>query len=1205
MKKLLSVLFNGWLLAAIGLLALSLLIWVVGPLVAIGSVRPLDTFWSRLILIGLIVGVYALVKVWGAWRARRANQQVVSQLLAPAPKGPADTAESPELKVLRERFEQGLQTLRDARFESHQGVWRGVKARVGKRYLYELPWYIIIGAPGSGKTTALLNSGLRFPLASATGATGAGGGPGQALAGVAGTRNCDWWFTDQAVLIDTAGRYTTQDSDQAADHSAWQGFLGLLKRSRPRQPLNGVLVTVSVPDLLTKSAAERQQQAAAVRARLQELHEQLGVRFPIYLMVSKCDLLAGFMDTLGDADRELRATPWGFTFPLDAQQHSDASGFLAEFDALGQRLTDGLIAKLQAEPDLARRARIYAFPQQFAALRNVLKAFVDEVFSPSQFEAHPLIRGVYFISGTQEGTPLDRMLGAIARSYRLERTALPPNQRSGKAFFLERLLQEVVFAESELGGTDLKWERRRGWLALAGYASVAVLATASLVAWGVSYAHNRSYIQAVAEREQAVRALLQNTPNRASPDLLVLMPVLAATRDLALGGSEGEVPWSQGFGLYQGRKLDAAAHQAYQRMLVDALLPRIALRVEDQLRTSIDNPELQYEALKAYVMLHDPGHFEAAALKAYFSADWNLNLPRSVSTAQRAELAAHLDALLAQGPAVSPLPEDRQLVEATRARLVAIPLAQRVYHRLKRQGVGDDIPEFTVAKAAGNSAALVFMRASGEPLTRGVPGLFTFEGYHKGLQGQVDKATAQLSEEESWVLGVQDSARAQSLRDPGTVRRLTDDVRQLYLTEYATVWETFIADIRMLPTNSLPKAVQMARVLSSPDSPLKPLLKALSHETTLSLDTGQSLVDKAQDKARSALDKSRDEIAKLFGDKPAPGAVGDGKRIEAIVDDRFTALREMVNSGDGKAPPPIDATLGLINEVYTLLTATETAVQGGNVPPPSDVPNKVKAEAARLPEPLRSLLNTLSVSGTEAALVATKANLGQAISSQIGEFCQQAIAGRYPFVRGSNRDVTQDDFARLFAPGGLMDAFFQQQLARFVDTSSRPWKFRQLEGATMGTDVGTLAQFQRAAAIRDTFFRAGGNQPGLRLDFKPLEMDASITQFTLDVDGQLVKYAHGPQIPATVQWPGPRGSGQVRLSVAPASTADNGVVTEGPWALFRLFDRMQLSPAGSPERFNAVFNVGGRHATFAVTSSSVQNPFRLAELGEFACPKGL
>ena len=578
MKKLLSIVFNGVVLVVIGLLALSLLIWLIGPLIAIGTVRPLDTVWARLLLIGLIVGGYAAVKLIGAWRAKQANQKVVDQLIAPASKQQTGEPESPEVRLLRERFEKGMATLRNARFEAHKGVWAGLQARAGKRYLYELPWYLIIGAPGSGKTTALLNSGLRFPLAQA------GGEGGQALPGVAGTRNCDWWFTDQAVLIDTAGRYTTQDSNLEADRSAWAGFLDLLKRSRPRQPVNGVMVTVSVPDLLTRGAAERQRQAAAIRARVQELHEQLGVRFPIYLMVTKCDLLSGFMDTLGEVDRETRATPWGFTFALDGQQHSDASTFLQEFDALEKRLTDGLIDRLQTEHDPARRARIYAFPQQFAALRNVLKAFVDEVFSPSQFEAHPLIRGVYFVSGTQEGTPLDRMLGSIARQYRLERTVLPPNQASGKAFFIERLLNEVIFGESELGGTNLKWERRRAWLAAGGYVTLGLVAAACLIAWGISYVNNRAYVEQVAAREQAVRQLLQTTPNRASPDLMVLLPALKATHELAVGDAERSVPLSLGFGLYQGRKLDSAAQRAYQRMLVDALLPRIALRVEDQLR---------------------------------------------------------------------------------------------------------------------------------------------------------------------------------------------------------------------------------------------------------------------------------------------------------------------------------------------------------------------------------------------------------------------------------------------------------------------------------------------------------------------------------------------------------------------------------------------------------------------------------------------
>ncbi len=1201
MKKIFSLIFNGWVLAALGLIAIALLIWIVGPLIGVGETRPLESTSARLVLIGAIVLAYLLHKLWRAWRARRTNTAVVNQLLAAAPApgaAPANDAAASELKIIRERFEKSLQTLKHARFSGERSVWSSLSARVGQRFLYELPWYVIIGAPGSGKTTALLNSGLEFPLAATMGDA--------SVRGLGGTRNCDWWFTNQAVLIDTAGRYTTQDSDRATDQKAWLGFLELMKKSRSRQPVNGVLVTVSVTDLLTKGAAERAEHASAVRARVQELHQQLGIRFPIYLLVTKCDLLAGFMDYLGDAGKQLRHDPWGFTFRLDERQRADLGVLGQEFDALEKRLDDGLIDRLQTERDPQRRARIYAFPQQFAGLRGVLKDFVEKVFSPSQFEEHPLLRGVYFISGTQEGTPIDRMLGAIARTYRLERTALPANQPTGKSFFLSRLLQEVVFGEAELAGTNLKWERRRSAVAIAGYALVALLFVGAAAAWTTSYFNNRHYIGEVSARVDSVRQLVQATPNRASSEVVVLLPALAATRALAVDEARS-VPWSLGFGLYQGKKLDSATQQIYKRMLVDALLPRLALRVEEQLKNSNDNPELQYEALKTYVMLQDPEHFDARALKLYLLADWEGNLPREVTSEQRAELESHLDALLAQGAAVSPLPEDKTLLAQTRARLAAVPLPQRVYSRIRREGVGSDIAEFTIAKAAGPSAALVFTRVSGAPLTRGVPGLYTYDGYHRGFQKEVERTTRQLSDEEGWVLGLPETSRLNALRDPLALGRLTDQVRRLYLLDYVKQWEGFIADIRMLPFGNLAQAVQMARILSAPDNPLAPLTRALSKETTLTVSESKDVVERAQDKAKTTISDSREQLLRLLGNKNAPDVVAPGARIESIVDDRFEGLRALVKAPPGGAgPAPIEGTVALINEVYALLTAADTAIKGGNAPPPSDVPNKVKAEAARLPEPVRSLMNTLSANSSSAALGATRVNLSQSVNASIGEFCKQAVNGRYPFAHNSRSDVTQDDFGRLFSPGGLFDEFFQKNLANFVDTNTRPWSFRQVGEARLGADGGTLGQFQRAAMIRDTFFRSGGKVPGLRLDFKPAEMDDTITQFTLDVDGQLVKYAHGPQIPSSVTWPGPRGSTQVRVQLQPAlATGSSGLVTEGPWALFRMFDRLQIVPAGAPERFRVTFDVEGRKATFDVTASSVVNPFRMRELAEFSCPTAL
>ena len=159
---------------------------------------------------------------------------------------------SAEAVQLRERFEEAVAAL---------------KSKRGGHSLYELPWYVIIGAPGSGKTTALVNSGLNFPLEQRSGKG--------ALRGVGGTRNCDWWFTDEAVFLDTAGRYTTQDSDAAADSAGWTEFLALLRKYRKRRPVNGVILTISAQDLMVQGHGGREAHVAAARRRLNELNKEL------------------------------------------------------------------------------------------------------------------------------------------------------------------------------------------------------------------------------------------------------------------------------------------------------------------------------------------------------------------------------------------------------------------------------------------------------------------------------------------------------------------------------------------------------------------------------------------------------------------------------------------------------------------------------------------------------------------------------------------------------------------------------------------------------------------------------------------------------------------------------------------------------------------------------------------------------------------
>ena len=370
---------------------------------------------------------------------------LLDQIAAASPHGAPDTGPdkntdervAKDLESIQARFEQAAADLEDARFPNPDGRPRAVD---------ELPWYVMIGAPGSGKTTALLNSGLRFPLYTKD--------SGASIPGVGGTRNCDWWFAEEAVLLDTAGRYTTQESDRKADAAAWHGFLALLKQFRPERPLNGALVTVSVLDLMLWTKKERARFAAHVRMRLSEMYAALNQRFPIYVLVTKMDLLAGFNEFFGDYDHTARMQVWGTTFDHGIDPALIAPPYAKDFGALEQRLGAEMLARLHEEPDLQRRAAIYRFPQQFHSVGPLVGEFLAQAFG-TQVDHRPLqLRGVYFTSGTQEGNPIDRVLAAMARTFRLERNTAVSLGGTGKSFFVTRLLRDVAFPEQGLAAVD-------------------------------------------------------------------------------------------------------------------------------------------------------------------------------------------------------------------------------------------------------------------------------------------------------------------------------------------------------------------------------------------------------------------------------------------------------------------------------------------------------------------------------------------------------------------------------------------------------------------------------------------------------------------------------------------------------------------------------------------------------------------------------
>ncbi|MBL8310074.1 MAG: type VI secretion system membrane subunit TssM [Burkholderiales bacterium] len=1178
-------LFNRITLAILLLLLLSAVIWFIGPLVSIGDLRPFAPTWVRWSLIALFWLFWLAKQALRWWRERNVNAALLNQLAKMQSAGkPSDgqVAGADEVAELNKRFKDAAEILKKTKFSSDEKG--GFLSSLSKQYVYQLPWYAFIGAPGSGKTTALINAGLTFPLAEQFGKA--------AIRGIGGTRNCDWWFTNEAVLIDTAGRYTTQESNESIDKAEWQGFLALLKKFRPRQPLNGVLLTVSVADVLQMTAQEREVHAATLKARLAELREGLGIRFPVYVLVTKADLLSGFSEYFLNYTREDRAQVWGFTLPYDAKSTEPIAvreSFAQEFDLLYRRLNDGMHQRLLDEPDLSRRALAYTLPQQLVGIRDVLSRLLGAVFSDSKFSEQPMLRGVYFTSGTQEGTPFDRVLGAMQRTFRVPAKvrAAETVPGTGKSYFLQDLLQKVIFKESFIAGRNIVTERRMRWLRWGGMAASAIAFVWANVAWWMSYGNNSKYIAEVGTRADALRDSVAAIPATPSEDAPALLPTMTQARDVAHSANFDfdNPPWSYRYGLYQGQKLDSAAQNVYSRLIDDGLMPRIASRLTTRLRNAAnEKSDTSYEALKAYLMMYETGRVKDEFIKNYVGADWMASIPPDVGTEARKQMLSHLDDILKQGAFKSPFPQDKALVQQVRDQLMQLDPAKRAYNFIKSQLIGIDLPEFTVVRAAGDRAPAVFMRQSGKSLSgAGVPGFFSERGYNEYFVKALSKWGAELAIEEAWVLGRGSGNATKLATAANDMARLDRRIRELYLADFGNEWQNFLADIRLKPPRSMNETIETANVLGSLDSPLVLLVRSVATETTLiNTDTGPgNRVNQIKESVKRGLDEVTAATSALAN---APINID---RPEMIVQERFKDFKQLAQpTGKGK----IDELSRDVQEYAVSLRNDQIALSNGSTRRSQEADTRLASRAAQLPTPVREIIEALTGNVARLTKTTLQANAAAQVKGAVGQNCSAVVRG-YPFDRRASQDAFGQDFAQVFGPDGSIKRAFDQ-IASSVDMSKDPWVPRAgPDGAAAGSPED-LRRFKQAQEIREVFFGAGKSQPGFELDIKVTAPGAEKVE--LDVDGMIVSSTEESK---RVVWPGPKNGEKVKLGIAGKPAF---VSTEGFWALHRLADKGNAQALGNA--VVATFNTEGRDIRVELRARSFRHPLTLPALQRFGCP---
>ncbi|MFO0684441.1 MAG: type VI secretion system membrane subunit TssM [Sandaracinus sp.] len=1114
-------------------LGLLLLILLAAPWLLLLVAAPL---WVPLGIDALVVAcVLALALGRAAMQALRARKLEPRALPA---KGGAPVARpdvAPELDEIRRSLDAAIGTIARSRL-----------AGGGRAAVQALPWYVLLGPAGSGKTALVRASGLSFPTTSreAASAGGTGRGPGA-------TKRADLWLGNDAVLIDTAGRWATSDDD-----AEWRAFAERLHKHRGDRALDGALLTIPMEVLLEGSEAERASLARQLRERLEHLSHRFGVALPVYAVVTRADRLVGFSETFASLDKRERARPWGFVIePSGAATEDAVHEGLGELERTLRRRVVGALA---SERRLEARGPIAELPAHFASIVDPLSTLLAQVFVTSVYGETPALRGVYLTSATQEGRPSDRLLASSLRAAAIDARAAAEPGLEPRSYFVHQVFTRVALADAETAAPSTKARRRRALVQLAVGTSLASISALLVIATALSWRANRLAVDALADALPVLEPTSLPAPRALAP----LRAQLSSLRDERREGA----PWSMRLGLYGGVTREDRARRAYAQALTSHVLAPILAADAEELR--------RWGAAFESDLSRRPSADEAARATLLLERQLRFAAPRETSEPRLDDAAgerlAHAIAArwceAIEAPASACEPDATLLVAIARETDLPRPQRDEEAVRLARLALArvDPTEQALAALAASVSgrgydltlASLV--GTTGHALTseRVVRGVFTRRAWESVVRERL--ASHEGARERAWLLGAHGGESDASARSA---------LREAYLRAYADEWRSFLGSVRIRATSDPTETIALLEDLGrGTPPPLGRLLAAVDDNATLRDAGGDTPESTLLDRLTTELTTRTDAAATGAGPGPSDPA---RQTIVARALDPYTSFAVRAPGSPPDAPLGIDVyrdELGLLRDALasyqddpSSAAALETRLVAAR--------RRVDGLVADRSPGTRDFFELVLRPPVEAAAVTSSRAMAGAVADAYCAAVRAPFAssftGRYPFAPEGD-DAALDEVSAFYRPGGTLWTHYDAALASIAPRAGARFELaaRLERGSPYASSLPAF--LARSQAITSGLFPPGSSEPRIELDVRihPTPGAASVR---LSVGGATIDYRNGPETWSRVVWPGESPSAGARLEVESARDLSERITEEGPWGLFRLVEAASIE-ARSGER---------------------------------------
>lgn len=1130
-------------------------------------------------------GLFAVaLLIWlVVWFVRRRRRAKASEKLGDMLEKQAVVANAPlnkniraeEVEQLRKRMLEAVQKIKTSKL----GETSGTAA------LYELPWYMVIGNPAAGKSTAIANSGLQFPLADKT---------GKVIHGVGGTRNCDWFFTSDGIVLDTAGRYSVHEEDL----DEWFGFLDLLKKHRSKAPINGIIIAASIGELIGSRPEFGINLAKSLRQRVQELTERLEVFAPVYLVFTKADLISGFTDFFQETDRAERDRVWGATLAYDPSGNAEdaAKQFDKHFDDLYAGLREMSLAHMALNQDEQKATGLLTFPLEFASIKPSLRAFILTLFEENPFQFKPVFRGFYFTSALQDGASASTSSERVAERFALKlREAEASTLVSQHGFFLHDLFRKVIFADKALVSRFASRAKTR--VRYVAFIAATTALAAALTAWSWSYVNNTRLIENVqADLDKVVR--LQDK----RVDLQSRLEALEILQDRIeqLEQYRMDRPLSMSLGLYKGDLLEQKLRLEYFAGIKEVMLKPVAANLEsfltevatggDKLEpmgkqpqlavnpasgsvgsgrdaggvkaykdSSPTNAEDAYNGLKTYLMLSDKARVESGHLNDQLARFWRGWLESNRAAMPREQMIRSAERLirffLAQinDPSWPSVENKLTLVDQSRDALRRVvrgmPARERVYSDVKARASTRFAP-MTVARIVGDQDKDLMVGS------HAISGTFTREAWEKYIEDAFKDAANKELQSEDWVLKI---ASRDDLTLEGSPEQIQKALVAQYKTEYAKEWSKFVEGVTVVEFSSFDQAVLTMNKFGDPqNSPISKLVNAVYQQT--SWDNPSMINEGVKRAQRGVIDWFKETILRqspsgmnvninLGGAGQIPmGPVGaefagvarlvvskekDASLMRGYMDalsklrTRFNQIKNQGDTGPGAKQLMQQTLEGSSSELSDALKFVDEQMLVGM----TDTQRKA----------IRPILVRPLIQGFSIIVKPAESEINKTWLAQVYDPFLRTLGGKYPFAQDSKIEATSSEIGQIFGTEGA--------ISRFVNTTMGPLVVRRGDALAPKTwaDMGVtlvpevIAGFPAwVAPLSAGGVAASGSGSDAQTVFQIQPLPASgLSEYLIEIDGQQLRYRNTQTQWNNFVWPNQQGVPGARIT---ATTFDGRTV---------------------------------------------------------------